>query len=271
MFQIKQLTDLEDIKKVELIEEQVWNMAPTPYHQTFTAVNNGGMIIGAYKNQELIGFLYGFPGFRKGETYLCSHMLGILPQHQKSGLGKEMKEVQREVAIKLGYSLIVWTFDPLESVNAYLNVHKLKGITASYLENHYGSLNDSLNQGLPTDRFLVEWWIRSNHVEERTLSTSLNSMQILLKSKLYENNLPVIISEWTEGQVQHKTQYAVPIPENFQLMKKDNPKIAMDWRMKTRTVFQSLLSNGFVAVDVVRSPENGVSYYVFKQRKSLLV
>jgi predicted GNAT superfamily acetyltransferase len=271
MFQIKQLTDLEDIKKIERIEEQVWNMAPTPYHQTYTAVNNGGMILGAYKNQELIGFLYGFPGFRNGKTYLCSHMLGILPQYQKSGLGKEMKEVQREVAIKLGYSLIVWTFDPLESVNAYLNVHKLKGITATYLENHYGNLNDSLNQGLPTDRFLVEWWIRSNHVVEDRQPISLKNTQVLLETKRNEVGIPIIVEEMTDRQMHDSTQYAVPIPEYFQRIKKEMPEVAMEWRLKTRKVFQSLISNGFVAKDVIRSPENGVSYYIFQLRGRLKV
>ena len=52
-------------------------------------------------------------------------MLGIHPDYQLKGIGKLLKDEQRKIAKEMGYKLITWTFDPLESRNAYLNVSKL--------------------------------------------------------------------------------------------------------------------------------------------------
>lgn len=268
MFQIKQLINIEEIETIQSIEQQIWNMTPTPIHQTYTASKNGGLVLGAYKNDKLIGFQYSFSGFKDRQSYLCSHMLGILPDYQKGGLGYEMKIFQQKLALKMGYSLIVWTFDPLESVNAYLNLHKLKGIGATYLENHYGSMKDSLNQGLPTDRFLVEWWIGSDHVLTGNRTQVDQSAILLLETKVNKDGYPIIIGEKT--QKDHDQEIVlVAIPENFQQMKKEEPELATEWRYKTRELFKRLCLEGYVAEDIKRNPVERVSYYVFKKRHTI--
>ncbi|MBM7663029.1 putative GNAT superfamily acetyltransferase [Bacillus mesophilus] len=270
MLHIKTLTTLQEVKSVQAVEEQVWNSPSIPEHQIYTAIQNGGILLGAYLDNNLIGFLYSFPGYKEGSIYLCSHMLGILPGYRKSGIGHQLKEKQRELALQKGYSLITWTFDPLESVNAYLNIHKLKGITGSYLENHYGNLNDSLNQGMPTDRFLVEWWINSKHVnDENTNSLSINEYKALIAIEQDKLGFPYIVD--TYNQELSQNHYLVPVPENFQQIKKDRPELAMEWRLETRTQFQKLLSKGYVAADIRRESKNGVSYYVFSLKNSLSI
>lgn len=47
----------------------------------------------------------------------------------------------------------MWTYDPLETVNGYLNLSKLGGVCTQYIENCYGEMPDILNAGLPSDRF----------------------------------------------------------------------------------------------------------------------
>jgi predicted GNAT superfamily acetyltransferase len=272
MPQIKSLTTLQEIKNVQVVEEQVWNSPPIPEHQKYTAIQNGGILLGAYQEDILIGFLYSFPGYQEGTIYLCSHMLGILPPFRKSGLGQKMKEKQRELALQKGYSLITWTFDPLESVNSFLNIHKLRGITGSYLENHYGKLNDSLNQGMPTDRFLVEWWINSEHVNKDSTEFPLNDFKILIETEIDEFGFPYIVTNENHNQkLEHHVQYLIPIPENFQQLKRDRPELAMEWRLKTRVEFQRLLSKGYVAIDLERDPEKAVSYYIFSMKNRLSI
>ncbi|WP_456275284.1 GNAT family N-acetyltransferase [Bacillus sp. AK128] len=271
MIQIKSIKELKDLRDIQHLEEQVWGNPPIPQHQTYTAIQNGGILLGAYEHHKLIGFLYGFPGFKNGSVYLCSHMLGVLPSYRKAGLGHKLKEHQRELAIQEGYSLIVWTFDPLESVNAYLNIHKLNGITGAYLENYYGNLNDSLNKGFPTDRFLVEWWIDSAHVKDSkaVLPTTTTGCQALFKTAPDEMGYPITIGdELTNNELTEKT-YLVPIPDNFQKIKKERPELAMKWRLKTRKVFQLLLSMGYVAVDVQRKPDEAICFYVFTKKDDL--
>ncbi|MFZ3588850.1 GNAT family N-acetyltransferase [Bacillus sp. DJP31] len=267
MFQIKRLEKIKDIETVETIEQQIWKKPPTPFHQTYTASKNGGLVLGAYKNEKLVGFQYSFSGFKNGESYLCSHMLGILPDYQKNGLGYEMKLVQQKLALEMGYSLIVWTFDPLESVNAYLNLHKLKGIGATYLENHYGTMKDSLNQGLPTDRFLVEWWIRSEHVTKGNKGYEEQPFTPMLETELTKEGFPTIIGE-NNRKADQRVVY-VPVPENIQQMKKEQPELAKEWRFKTREIFRALCQEGYIAEDVKRDTNKRISYYMFKKRHHL--
>ena len=161
---LRRLESLEELKAVQRLERTVWGMDPIPLHQTLTAVKNGGLLLGGFHNDRLVGFCYAFPGFDGKRTYLCSHMMGVEPAYRGIGLGKRMKWDQRKWALSMGYSLITWTFDPLESINASLNLNALRAICDTYIENCYGEMDDELNRGLPTDRFQVEWWIDSPHV-----------------------------------------------------------------------------------------------------------
>ncbi|WP_246939376.1 GNAT family N-acetyltransferase [Bacillus pinisoli] len=267
MYDIRSLTSLDEIKQVQSIEEQVWNTQPIPDHQIYTVIHNGGILLGAYDGDQLIGFLYSFPGYKNGMVYLCSHMLGILPSYRKGGLGERMKKYQLKLAKSMGYTLITWTFDPLESVNAYLNIHKLQGITESYLENHYGNLNDSLNQGLPTDRFIVEWWINSTHVNETRMITT-KDCKSLLQTRVQEAGLPVITSINNNKNLVEEC-YIVPIPDDFQGMKRKDPELAIEWRLRTRMIFQQLFSSGYVAVNLERKSELAISNYLFVKKENV--
>ncbi|MET3696834.1 predicted GNAT superfamily acetyltransferase [Bacillus oleivorans] len=269
--EIRKLTSLQEMRQVEELEEHIWGSPTTPLHQTHTAVKNGGIIAGAYDGEKLVGFQYSFPGYKNGQVYLCSHMLGIHSDYQKSGIGEKLKHKQRELAIEMGYSFITWTFDPLLSVNAYLNLHKLGGIAGSYSENHYGMMDDAQNAGLPTDRFKVEWWIKSNYVNEhKPKNYAVDFNRILLQTKINQDGLPYIVGK-NDGVAFDPTAdgWLVPIPADFQSIKNSDFELALDWRIKTREVFQGLLAQGFVGEDLIRHPEKHVSYYRFSLRNHL--
>ena len=106
-----------------------------------------------------------FQGFLRGKCIYAHIIWGFIPIIVEKGLVLRLKEVQKETAREMGYDLITWTFDPLESRNAYLNLTKLRAVCDTYVENCYGEINDGLNNGLPTDRFKVEWWIDSEHLK----------------------------------------------------------------------------------------------------------
>src|SRR5699024_5180647 len=121
MITLKELTTIKELEQMELIEQGVWDMSPLPIHQTLTAIKNGGIIIGAFDDNKIIGFSYAFAGFKDGQTYLCSHMLGIEEDYRSKKIGEQMRQKQQEIAIRKGYKEIHWTYDPLETRNAYLN------------------------------------------------------------------------------------------------------------------------------------------------------
>ncbi|WP_078597612.1 GNAT family N-acetyltransferase [Evansella clarkii] len=268
---MRELMEVEDMIQVQKLEELVWGMNPVPYHQTFTAVKNGGIMLGAYKSTTLAGFLYSFPGFHEEKgTYLYSHMLGIHPEHRRGGLGEKLKQYQRELALKKGYRLITWTFDPLESVNAYLNLTKLRAIGGRYLENYYGNLDDSLNRGLPSDRFLAEWQIDSPHAESHaSVKADTNNGRLLLDTRINSDGfaVPVETSAAEEGKT--AVCYLVAIPDNFQVIKKEDSSLAAEWRMITGKLFSSLISSGYAAVSVIKEQQHNRCLYVFKKREQL--
>ena len=91
-------------------------------------------------------------------------MLAVLPQYRNTGLGRRLKLAQRDDALERGIDLMEWTFDPLEIKNAHLNIARLGAIARRYMRNIYGPSTSPLQGGLPTDRLVVEWWLRSERV-----------------------------------------------------------------------------------------------------------
>lgn len=265
-FDIRVLKSNEDMRKMQALEESIWEgEGAIPVHQTITAVRNGGLAIGAFSQDELVGFSYSFPGYLNGKVYLCSHNMGIHPDHRDKGIGASLKTRQKEEAAHLGYDLLTWTYDPLETRNGYLNLSKLHAICSTYIENCYGEFEDGLNKGLPTDRFKVEWWIHSPHVTEgMTVSVQEGAYYVPWEQN---NNLPVLTE--ASSSLQEAKQVIVPVPADFQQLKQADMGLAVDWRMKTRILFQQLFEAGYAAVSLERSKEGPVHHYLLVKKESL--
>ncbi|HEK9099942.1 GNAT family N-acetyltransferase [Bacillus pfraonensis] len=258
------------MKFVQNLEKDVWDMEPIPLHQTITASQNGGLLLGAFLNGEMIGFSYSFPGFFEGQSYLCSHMLGIHPSHQGKGVGAGLKQAQKKLAYEKGYNLITWTYDPLETRNAYLNLSKLRAICSTYMENCYGEMEDNLNRGLPSDRFKVEWWIDSSHVSKQQ-EDYMNQAQHVIQWVQSKDHLPKLINleKDLHNIAAMDTPLLVPVPSNFQQMKNTDYDLAIDWRFKTREIFQTLFSQQYVAVSLIKNAGELVHYYVLVKQQNL--
>jgi predicted GNAT superfamily acetyltransferase len=272
---LRKLETLEDLEQMACLEQKVWAMNPVPLHQTLTVAKNGGVLIGAFDDNRMVGFVYSFPGFLKGETYLCSHMMGIDPAYQNQGLGYRSKMKQAEEAKQLGYSKIRWTYDPLESRNGYLNIAKLGAICSDYIENCYGEMNDELNKGLPSDRFNVEWLIDSPYLEQRHQLFNELPVQkeaLLLEWELRGNGQPHAINKDGAFNKQTNIQYLfVPVPLQFQQIKQTDKELAFDWRFKTREVLTEAFAEGWAVVQVIRNASEPVQYYVLVKRETLNV
>ncbi|MEH6943915.1 GNAT family N-acetyltransferase [Bacillus sp. JJ722] len=260
---IKPLYDLENLVEMQRLERHVWGMDFTPVHQTLTVAKNGGIILGGYINDELVAFLYSFPGFDGDSAYLCSHMLGIHKDYRGQGIGELLKRKQREEALKKGFRLISWTFDPLESANANLNIRKLKAVCRTYLENCYGKLEGHLNEGLATDRFLVEWHLESDHVLKQT-SYNISEAVPVMAVTINEQGFPYVqgINDKVMSRIHSYDTLSVTVPTEFQTIKIEDFSLAKEWRIRTREVFQSLFSNGFIIVDIFREQGKNVQQYI---------
>ena len=149
------------------LQKEVWNFTDAdliPIRMFVVAQKIGGQVIGSFDGNRLVGFALSIPGNRAGHSYLHSHMLAVRDQYRNSGLGRRMKLAQREDALQRGIELIEWTFDPMEIKNAHLNLVRLGAIARRYNINQYGISSSPLQGGLPTDRLVAEWWLRSRRV-----------------------------------------------------------------------------------------------------------
>src|ERR1700676_3301625 len=165
---IRKCHNLDEMSACVTLQKDVWNFADAelvPLRVFVVAEKIGGQVIGGFDGGEMVAFALSLPGSRGGHSYLHSQMLAVRSEYRNAGLGRQIKLFQREDALARGFELIEWTFDPLEIKNAYLNIERLGAIARRYHVNQYGITSSPLQGGLPSDRLVAEWWLRSNRVE----------------------------------------------------------------------------------------------------------
>jgi predicted GNAT superfamily acetyltransferase len=191
---IRRCQGLDELRACVTVQKEVWNFSDAdlvPLRMFVVADKIGGQVMGAFQDGAMIGFALSIPGTRSGHLYLHSHMLAVKKEHRNSGLGRRLKLLQREDALARGIELIEWTFDPLEIKNAYLNIEKLGAIARRYNINQYGITSSPLQGGLPSDRLIAEWWLKSKRVE--TLLATGKNPPIQRESSI---DVPAQIYDW---------------------------------------------------------------------------
>src|SRR5438270_6128102 len=163
--EIRQIESLTEFSDVVALQQEIWGFHDAellPRRLFVVASKIGGQVLGGYDRDKLVAFCLCIPGLKPGgRGYLYSHMLGVLGPYRNTGLGRRMKLVQRDFALASGVDLIEWTFDPLEIKNAFFNIEKLGAIVRRFIHNQYGTTTSHLHGGLPTDRLIAEWHLRS--------------------------------------------------------------------------------------------------------------
>jgi predicted GNAT superfamily acetyltransferase len=259
---IRALEDAAEFRQCEELQRRVWGMedlSVVPLHLLLTAQKNGGLVLGAFDEQgTMVGFVFGFPGMTgQGQVKHCSHMAGVLPEHQGQRIGYRLKLAQREHVLAQGLDLATWTYDPLEGSNASLNLGKLGVICRTYLPDVYGDTGIQLHLGLPTDRFEVEWWVRSRRVEERlesrhgklTLDKALD-MGAERANRTEFDGRGLLRSE-VDDRASGAKAVLVEIPADFQAIKSADMGLAREWRAQTRQIFMDCFGAGYVATEFI--------------------
>jgi predicted GNAT superfamily acetyltransferase len=260
---IRPVESIAEYHACEEIQQIAWVMPHgieiVPLHLLIAVQKQGGLLLGAFDGGNLVGFVFGFLGkTREGHLKHCSHMMGVLPQYRSQGIGYQLKVAQREAVLSQGLDLVTWTFDPLESRNAHLNIHKLGAVSRTYMRDLYGPMADGLNAGLPSDRLQVEWWIQSARVQRRLAG---HVSQVTPGALLQAN--PV-----TSGPTGHPAPVApildasapciaVEVPVRYQAIKAADPELASQWRLVVRQVFETYFAAGYYATDYLSWHEHG--------------
>jgi predicted GNAT superfamily acetyltransferase len=279
----------EDMVEVEKLERQIWlGDTPVPYHMHLAIVHNGGVVIGAYDGDRLLGYVFGFVGSYESDDGLrfkhCSHQLGIHPDFQDQGIGNRLKRAQWQLVRQQGLDLITWTYDPLETRNAYLNLAKLGAVCNTYLQNEYGDMIDELNAGIPSDRFMVHWWINSQRVTKRLSRESRKKLdlahflaadvEVINTTTINDAGWPVPAKDRMDLIEDPESPVAMTlfeVPADFQGIKAADVELAKEWRLYSRTIFELFFHQGFLVTDMVFLPgKTPRCYYVLSQGENTL-
>jgi predicted GNAT superfamily acetyltransferase len=286
---VRALESEADVASAEELQAQVWQggeIDVVPGHLITALAHNGGLALGAFDGSRLVGVLIGFLGTDSASPERvamarlkhCSHQLGVHPDYQNRGVGFLLKAAQRDFVMQQGIRLITWTYDPLLSRNAQLNIRRLGAVCQTYLRQAYGSMRDALNRGAPSDRFQVDWWITSRRVASRMagerppldLAHFLSAgAQELNPARLDPDGLPrpSEAPETPSGNIA-----LVEIPPDYQVLKTRDLQLALAWRHHTRELFEGAFANGYMVTDFIhlageRFPR---SFYVLSHTEATL-
>jgi len=279
---IKILDSPEDMTRVEDLQRAVWHGSETdvvPAHMLITAAHNGGLVIGAFNGVRLIGFVFGFPGLEftpdGPRPKHCSHMMGVHPGYRDSGVGFALKRAQWQMVRHQGLDHITWTYDPLLSRNAHLNLTKLGAVCNTYRRSEYGEMRDGLNAGLASDRFQVDWWINTRRVERRLGKRARRPLKLdhFSQAELHPLYTPQpTAAGWSRppdrlSPPEGKLALA-EIPSDFEALKAVDFSLALEWRFFTREVFETAFAAGYIATDFIF--DQGRSLYVLSYGETTL-
>ncbi|HTX92601.1 MAG TPA: GNAT family N-acetyltransferase [Anaerolineales bacterium] len=278
---IRLLETPEEMAAIETLQGLVWrgpDLEIVPKDILLAVVHNGGLAIGAFVETSLVGAVFGFAGFYPTpdgpRLKHHSHLLAVHPDWRSKGLGFALKRAQWQMVRKQGIDRITWTYDPLLSRNAHLNIARLGAVCNTYLRSAYGEMQDSLNAGLPSDRFQVDWWLNTRRVERR-LSRRARPSLTLEHFLAAEANLLAALTD--PGGLPHPPEGSpaltgalllVEIPSDLFALKKADLPLARDWRFYSREIFEEAFTAGYLATDFVYDRDR--SFYVLTHGETTL-
>jgi predicted GNAT superfamily acetyltransferase len=271
---INPVTTIEACRVLEQLQVDIWKCCEldvVPDHALFTLAKEGNIVLLARDGEQPVGFAFGFLGFEDdGRLKYASHMVGVLPAYQNQGVGYQLKLAQREALLARNIGLMTWTFDPLQTRNARFNLYKLGAVCNTYHRNLYGDMRDGLNQGLPSDRFRADWWMRSRRVVERITGQSVKTnlvaeYPVLNPATVSQTGLLVPCGSVFDPADEFCW---VQIPPDINMLKAQDNALALAWRMQTRHLFEQAFARNYTAVDLVRRGDN--CYYLLQKNWQLV-
>ena len=127
-------------------------------------VRNSGIVVGAFVEGRMIGFALSFLAFdvEQQVLYQYSQLAVVAESAQSRGVGRRLKNAQRDVAQAMGITEMHWTFDPFQIRNAHFNLNILGARAVSLERNLYGTYGHGLDVEQTTDRLLAVWGFTSS-------------------------------------------------------------------------------------------------------------
>ena len=271
---IRDIDLLSEIREVETLQKEVWgcdDLDVVPLTMFVAGREVGAVLVGAYDGSTMIGFVYGFPGYENGHLTHHSHMLAVRPSYRNFNLGYKLKLAQRERVLAQGIRRITWTFDPLQSLNAYFNFGKLGVVADNYMINFYGEATSSFLHQIGTDRLWVTWSLDSQRVRDRLENEKTESLfeseAIASLVQLGNDDKPL---RNDSSEILTQEHLSIEIPADINALQSKKPGLAVEWREVTRWAFTKAIAAGYIVEEfyrLSRTDQSVGSYLLSCQKK----
>jgi predicted GNAT superfamily acetyltransferase len=256
---IRDLVSLEDLRQLQRVEKEVWEMGDEdslPMTLAIALQATGSIFVGAFEGEKMVGFAFGIIGREHGQITIHSHMLAVLELYRQHDLGLKLKQAQRERALALGIREMTWTYDPLQSRNAHLNFAKLGIVSDMYKVNFYGPETSSALHRNGTDRLWVRWLLDSRRTRDRLegkngRSESLDAMRLLAPLVSFNGDGRPARADLAESLARQRV--SIEIPGEILEVERTDMGLAREWREATRWAFGEAVAAGFYVAEFCRA------------------
>lgn len=230
----------------------------------------GGITAGAFDaSDQLLGFVFGMTGIEDGRLVHWSDMLAVRPELRDRGIGRQLKEFQRDALAPLGIDRIYWTFDPLVARNAHFNFNRLGVRVVEYAVDLYGDSDSPLHLGLGTDRFIVAWSIAPPATRAprapRAAIAAEQSADVLSSRILNASDRDGVPTLLEMEALPARPILRVEIPLDIERVRAGSGETAALWRTTTRHTLRWALEQRYDVCAFYRDDAAGRGYYVLSR------
>jgi len=236
--EIRPLSRLRDAPEILRVMIATWGEHQLLPQEFIRALQDSGNVpFGAFRRDEMVGYVLGFLGHDGEGVHLHSHMLAVVPGERGKGVGYVLKLAQRAAALARGIRVVRWTFDPLLSRNAHFNIAKLGASADRFERGFYGEMTDLLNRGERTDRLVVRWELD----REAGGVAAPEGAQVLRRLGPRERPTPSTVSPPAGGPAR------VEIPRDYEALRSGDRELAASWRDALAQALEACFAAGLIA------------------------
>ncbi len=232
---IRECVSVKELGECVAVQREIFALPEveiSPVRHFVVTRGAGGFTLGAFADDDLIGFVLSVPAFSGNKKFFYSHMTAVKREFQSHGVGAQLKWAQRAEALARGVDHIKWTFQPTQARNAYFNLEKLGAVVRDYQPNFYGTDYSTLhkqggNLGIDSDRLFAEW----NLTSEKVIALS--------KGENFAEKGSIVRT--------------IEIPNDWNTLVENDPEAAIAEQKRIKTEFQTAFAEGLIAKGFERS------------------
>ncbi|MCW7753001.1 GNAT family N-acetyltransferase [Desulfobotulus sp. H1] len=228
--EIRILSEPEELEACIELQKTIWGLedqgvtSPISLKAWTMEDVRTGLVMGAFVKKRMVGMAIAMATMEPGLAY--GHMLGVREEFRDRSVGGLLHGALVQELLSRNIREMAWTYDPMESRNAYLYLTLHGGRGVRYMEDCY-HVPCSMHAGMPMDRLLVRCLLGGQPEKRERMSAAWALARYPLASP---EHMP------------HDDAVLLAIPGDLKAMKRSEMERLLHWQQDTRRVFTEYLN-----------------------------